>query len=207
VFVDDTGDHGAGLMQNLVSPEAWRRVATRALEIVHVDPATGKDVEGACDRCCYDCLYSYYNQHHHPHLDRTTIVEVLQQLAEADSMEPTTAEAGIDWDAALKSAVGSEPDVVRRLRELKFPPPLEQHAVVRDGDGVPVTEADLLYPDRLIVWIHGSVHHLEHVAKHDEETERRVKALGYRIVTIWPERLEEGMRDLALRLGREDLVP
>ena len=40
----------------------------------------------------------------------------------------------------------------------------------------------------------------------DTELERRLKGLGYRIVTIWPELMAEGIRDLAHRLDRPDLV-
>jgi len=40
LYEQDEG--GAGLLRNLVDHSAWQRVATRALEIVHVDPATGQ---------------------------------------------------------------------------------------------------------------------------------------------------------------------
>ncbi len=39
------------------------------------------------------------------------------------------------------------------------------------------------------------------------ELEQRLNALGYRVVQIWPERMAEGLRDLALRLDRADLSP
>ncbi len=78
--------------------------------------------------------------------------------------------------------------------------------MIRDVEGIAITEADLLYPGKIAVWVQGNPHHREHVASRDAELEKRLKAIGYRVVQIWPERMGEGLRDLALRLKRPDLV-
>ena len=61
------------------------------------------------------------------------------------------------------------------------------------------------YPGRIVVWVHGDPHRREHVARRDVDLERRLSALGYQLVTIWYDRVADGLRDLASRLGRSDL--
>ena len=65
------------------SPTTTRiaRVAAEALGIIHVDPTTGEEQEGACVRGCYRCLLSYSNQLVHEHIDRRLVIERLQALA------------------------------------------------------------------------------------------------------------------------------
>jgi len=79
--------------------------------------------------------------------------------------------------------------------------PEAQHAVIRNSEGVPIAEADLLYPGHIVVWVQGSPHHMEHIRARDEDKRRQLKALGYRIVEIWPERMDDGLNGLAQKLG------
>jgi hypothetical protein len=205
VLLYETDEGGTGLLRNLWEAEGWRRAARRALELLHVDPDSGEDVEGACEKACYDCLLSYYNQQHHDLLDRRVVIDILRSMLQADlSFAPQSGE--LDWDEFMRQAVGAESQVVEQLEHRGFPKPVGQHVAVRDREGVAVAEADLLYPNKLVVWVHGGPHHQEHMHQRDAEQERRLRALGYRLATIWPERLAEGLRDLAERLGRPDLV-
>jgi G:T-mismatch repair DNA endonuclease (very short patch repair protein) len=45
-----------------------------------------------------------------------------------------------------------------------------------------------------------------HVHPRDEEQKRKLKALGYRVVEIWPDRPDDGLHDLAQRLDRPELM-
>ncbi len=205
VLFYETDEGGTGLLRNLWEAEGWRRTARRALELLHVDPESGRELEGACERACYDCLLSYYNQGYHDLLDRRGVVEVLQRLLESD-LDLTGEDVELGWEELKANAIGAEPGVIEDLERRGFPKPAGQHCVVRDGEGIAVTEADLLYPNRIVVWVHGSPHHQEHVQRRDDELERRLRALGYRVVILWPERIEQGLRDLAERLDRSDLL-
>ena len=72
------------------APGGYRRrttcVASRARpsRILHFDPDTGTDRSRAeharedCAQACYDCLLSYANQWDHQHLDRHTVIGLLQ---------------------------------------------------------------------------------------------------------------------------------
>lgn len=133
------------------------------------------------------------------------MIDVLRGMLSADlAMEEEG--AALTWADLKAETVGAEGSVIEELERRGFPRPIGQHAVVRDAEGVAVAEADPLFPHRLVVWVHGSPHHYEHVERRDAEQGRRLRALGYRVVTIWPERHEEGLRDLAKRLDRPDLL-
>lgn len=87
----EAAEGGAGVLRRLQSePNAVARAARRALEIMHVDPDTGSDVEGACVRGCYRCLLSYGNQLDHESIDRRAIVPLLLDLATATTFSEAT---------------------------------------------------------------------------------------------------------------------
>lgn len=199
----ETDEGGQGLLNHLTDTEGWRRVATRALEILHVDPSTGGDVDGACERACYDCLLSFYNQLHHRILDRRLVVPFLVRLLQA----AVSLGGGEDrWDELEQAAVGAEPDVIRRMRELRLPQPNGQHRVIRRADGSPVTEADLFFEPNLVVWVQGTPHAKAYVAQRDERLRRELKGLGYRLVEVWGDRINEGLRELALALELPEIA-
>ena len=84
----ESAEGGAGVLRRLHGePDALAEVARTALEIIHIDPATGADLRRApgaredCERGCYDCLLSYTNQSAHSMIDRHTVVPLLQALA------------------------------------------------------------------------------------------------------------------------------
>jgi superfamily II DNA/RNA helicase len=86
VLFIEAAEGGAGVLRRLQSDDdAIARVAAEALRIIHVDPATGEEQEGACVRGCYRCLLSYSNQLMHEHIDRRLVIERLQALASATS--------------------------------------------------------------------------------------------------------------------------
>lgn len=88
LFVE-AAEGGAGVLRRLQSePDAMSRVATKALEILHVDVQTGQDLDKACVRGCYRCLLSYGNQRDHEIIDRRLIIDRLLQLAGSASVAP-----------------------------------------------------------------------------------------------------------------------
>src|SRR5829696_1197841 len=92
------------------------------------------------------------------------------------------------------------------MRRLGFPVPDEQHRIVRTPSGVSVTEADLFYEPNLVVWIHGTSHEKQYVRERDERLRRELKGLGYRPIEVWWNRVDEGLRQLALALGLNELA-
>jgi superfamily II DNA/RNA helicase len=92
VLFIEAAEGGAGVLRRLQSDDdAIARVVAEALRIIHVDPATGEEQEGACVRGCYRCLLSYGNQLMHEHIDRRLVIERLRALATATAQAPTSA--------------------------------------------------------------------------------------------------------------------
>ena len=129
----EAAEGGAGVLARLVDdPDALSRVALAALELCHLDPASGEerhDEAKECGRACYRCLLSYTNQPDHALLDRRTVYEPLLALASArlelnDGAGPkapagTTSNQSLSGGfvdavlAALRDAGGRLPDAVR----------------------------------------------------------------------------------------------
>jgi hypothetical protein len=146
-----------------------------------------------------------YNQQYHQYLDRRLVIDTLRRFARADDLSLHEPGRGVAWAHFKERAIGAEPSIIEELECRGFPLPIGQHEAVRNAEGTPIAEADLLYPGRIVVWVHGDPHRGEHVARRDVDLERRLSALGYRVVTIWYDRVADGLRDLASRLGRPDL--
>ena len=78
------------MLRRLVDdPEALRKAARTALEIMHFDPDTGEDMSvdepdrERCVRACYDCLLSYSNQTLHEQINRHLVRDLMLKLASA----------------------------------------------------------------------------------------------------------------------------
>lgn len=199
ILLYEQDEGGMGLLDNMRAADAWRRVATRSLEILHADPNTLIDSDRACERACYDCLLSFYNQQQHEVLNRRIVIPFLGQLLRAGV--ETDESSKQTWEELAANGVGCEPEVIREMARRNLPPPTKQHEIIRDADGVPIAEADLLYPGKVVVWVQSPLHTREHTHLRDEQLERLLRGLGYRVVAIWPDRVAEGILDLAQRLG------
>jgi len=83
----EAAEGGAGVLRRLATePDPIRRVARRAIALLHYDPDTGVDLGQAehatepCAQACYDCLLSYGNQFDHQSLDRHCVIGLLQTM-------------------------------------------------------------------------------------------------------------------------------
>ena len=82
ILFRETGEAGAGILRRLAEPGgALAGVAAEALSLCHFSK-DGDDLRGEdCERACYDCLLSYYNQSEHSLLDRHSIRDLLLSLS------------------------------------------------------------------------------------------------------------------------------
>jgi Domain of unknown function (DUF1998) len=199
VLLYETDEGGIGVLAALARGEGWARLIDTTLRALHVDPESGEDDPGACATACYDCLLTFYNQQYHRILDRRPVVELLCLLRGA-TFAVTTPE-GASYEVLIEHAKGIEPDVLKLMRARGLPAPGEQHRVIKDADA-PVAEADLYYPDqRICVMCDGTPHDQAGVSEQDELKRKRLKALGYRVVVIRYDDVEDGVNKLAARLG------
>jgi ATP-dependent helicase YprA (DUF1998 family) len=184
VLFFESAEGGAGVLRRLVEdPEALARVAQKALELCHIEAATGEDLPGACEGACYSCLLSYRNQPLHKVLDRRAAAGWLGQLAQA------------------KVSVGegplSRPEHLRRLQALAQSD-LERRflEVLEEGGHRLPTEAQPLFselgvrPDFLyketstIIYIDGPHHEYPDRAKRDAEATARLEDAGWEVLRL-----------------------
>lgn len=91
ILLYESAEGGAGVLTRLANePDELAKVAKRALELMHYEVPQGaaafsdlKNLEPRCERGCYRCLLSYYNQTEHEHINRQDkkVVELLLACA------------------------------------------------------------------------------------------------------------------------------
>jgi Domain of unknown function (DUF1998) len=81
----EAAEGGTGVWERLIAESnGFRKLATRALDILHFDSSTGQPLSGweeQCTAACYDCLLSYSNQPDHRYLDRHKVRDFLFSLS------------------------------------------------------------------------------------------------------------------------------
>ncbi len=161
------------------------------------------DPEGGCQKACYACLLSFYNQRAHALLDRTLVLPWLQGLEGADNKHPLTVEPMLSEDRfeelveQCQSAL--EREVLRAIRDRGLPLPDAAQETIYDGDA-PLAIADFYYEPRILVFVDGSPHHRDYVQAADRRQRQRLKGLGYRVVVVKAEAPSAGLDELAARL-------
>ena len=180
IFLFEASEGGAGVLRQLVEDaDALGRIARKALEICHMDPATGEDrADGrTCTAACYDCLLDYGNQRDHELLDRRTIRDALLELARSE-VRPSGRSTSRDghyqslWDAC-------DSNLERRWLQL-----IEDHGFKPPSHGQPLlksfgTRPDFMYADEQVaIYIDGPPHDDADTAARDREIDARLEAGG-----------------------------
>lgn len=186
---------GIGALASLTQPARLRQVVARSLEMLHES-----DPEGGCERACYDCLLSFYNQADHGLIDRSLAVRFLRplQTLSITPWQSASAEPALDALAA-KCQSTFEKQVLVAIHERGLPLPDAAQETIYDGDE-PIAVADFFYKPRTIVFVDGSPHYKDYVSAADHIKRNRLKAMGYRVVVIGGEDVRIGLDDLASRL-------
>jgi ATP-dependent helicase YprA (DUF1998 family) len=182
IFFYESAEGGAGVLRQLVEdPAAMARVARKALEICHFDPATGDDLAGAqqieCEAACYDCLLDYGNQPDHKLLDRAVARELLIALAGASTAASSGNVSRTDKLAELLALCESklEEKWVRLVHDTNRALPTHGQRYLRAQQ----TRPDFFYADkRAAIYVDGPVHDQDEVAEDDDAIEARLAAAG-----------------------------
>ncbi len=193
LIIYETASGGSGVLAALHEPGRLEQLLTRVRELLHEG-----DPEGGCERACYDCLLSFYNQRDHAALDRRAVLPWLQAWTPL-AIEPAAAE---DRYAALLAQCDSDLEraVLHALRERGLRLPDAAQHTLYDG-AAPLAIADFYYNPKIVVFVDGSPHYRDYVEAADERKRKRLKALGYRVVVIRGEDLAGGVAELAERMG------
>ena len=184
---------GTGCLASVTEANEFWRVMEKVTEILH-----GLDDEG-CEGACYQCLLSFYNQRDHQYLDRHVVLKWLK-----DSRD-LTIEKVDQGDFRYQILVDQcesdlERSVIREIQERYLRLPDEAQKVIYDNEGIPIAQADFYYEPKIVVFVDGSPHHLDYVQAGDERKRRKLLSVGYRIVVIDYDNLEEGLKNLESRI-------
>ncbi|NLF03372.1 MAG: DUF1998 domain-containing protein, partial [Anaerolineales bacterium] len=195
VVLYETSVGGSGVLASLAEPGRLEMAVARARELLHE-----RDPQGGCERACYECLLSFYNQRDHQLLDRTAVLPLLQAV-EGLSVElvepPLQGPSFEELDAGCQS--NGERQVLAAIRDRGLPLPDASQKAVYDGDE-PIAVADFFYEPHIVVFVDGSPHFRDYVANADERKRRRLRALGYRIVVVRSDDMESCLDDLSARV-------
>jgi len=197
MLLTEAAEGGAGALRRLVAePGALSRVARQALEILHVDPRTGDDLEPdagrprdasspreRCERACYACLLSYSNQPDHSAIDRRSVVPLLLQLAAAMTTAGAGGRSRDDQRRLLDGLADSslERAFVRWLDERGLRLPDRGQVTVETARARP----DLVYDlkdNPVAVFVDGPVHDDPVQALRDAAAEERLIDEGWSVV-------------------------
>jgi hypothetical protein len=209
IILYETAEGGTGAVEALTDVNRLRQIAQRACEVLHAPqdtPATSQD-EG-CERACYDCLCSFYNQRNHHLLNRHLALPLLRQVSEplqsllltGDSSGTPSPEAALE---ALLSRCQSELErtVLRALYAGGLPLPDAAQHLCTTSSGAPVASADFYYAERrLAVLVDGPPHAQDYVQAADQNRRIKLKSAGYSVLVITHDTIGDGLKQLALWL-------
>jgi hypothetical protein len=164
----------------------FRKAVREAQTVVHKNTD-----DGGCERACYDCLLSFYNQPEHEFLDRTLVDSWLENLENAtltELSETNRSEMTEErFNELLKACESSfEREVLHTIRNQEFELPDQAQKTVYDGDE-PVAKPDFFYKRTgrsVAVFVDGPAHQKDYVMQDDERKRRRLKKMGYRVVGV-----------------------
>jgi hypothetical protein len=188
IILYETSLGGTGVLASLKEPDRLAALVARSMELLHEG-----DPEGGCERACYECLLSFYNQRDHDLIDRTPILAWLQSLTKLDiaTDQPGDGERLVSLRAACQSDL--ERAVLDAIVAQGILLPDASQQVINDRDGGPLAIADFYYDPRIVVFVDGSPHYLDYVRLADDRKRRRLLALGYRIVIISGTNIQQGI--------------
>ena len=232
ILLVEASEGGAGVWERLQDSEDFRLAACRALEVCHVDPATGDDHEGACSAACYRCLLSYANQSDHESLDRNVVRDLLLDLAQAQIVHR---EDHREQSNAVSRSTGSnvvhlEGDVQQRMEADSAPAKLEHLLEICDSEmerkfllttqefGWPLpleaqsrpesevfAQPDFVYEGRIAMFIDGPQHEKANVARRDQSAREALEDRGWRIgVVVYSAPIRQQVAELGKRFSLGD---
>ncbi|TVT55315.1 DEAD/DEAH box helicase [Amycolatopsis rhizosphaerae] len=178
----EAAEGGAGVLRRLAIEDGpMRRVARRAIALLHYDPDTGEDLGKAeyatepCAQACYDCLLSYGNQWDHQALDRHCVIGLLQQLSESTLQ---VGGAGEDRSELLARLTRSSNELEQRFLRL-----LDEHGYRLPDEAQQTVEGFYVRPDftyhtdgvDVAIFIDGPVHDHDHQTDKDRAAQARLE--------------------------------
>ncbi|MBF0140164.1 MAG: DEAD/DEAH box helicase [Magnetococcales bacterium] len=202
VLYYESAEGGAGVLTRLVTdPEAVRKVARNALEILHFSAKSEEwrnhgeltDTNDHCEAGCYRCLLSYYNQPEHALLDRKNPV-VLDLLCRLTRCRAEKGQFGHSLGDLLQSLLNASVSSLERtwllyLRDHGYNLPDRAQPLLIDFN----TQADFGYSEKqALIYIDGPHHEGKAQRRLDDQITRNLQDAGFTVVrfpkeqSVWP---------------------
>lgn len=183
LIIFETSEGGTGTLSSIVRDEKLlQRIALKALDILHFDEH-GRDKDGACASSCYNCICNFFNQRDHKLFDRQSVKDFLLGLLNVSSIQGSQ-DDNVMFDVFMQQAASNlEKTVLRLIKEQGIKLPVEMHRVI-SKDGELIAEADLYFEPKIVVFIDGPDHDLEHIKLDDERKRSKLKRLGYKVTIV-----------------------
>jgi very-short-patch-repair endonuclease len=197
----EAAEGGAGVLTRLATdPSAIRRVAARALEVCHFEPAGALWIDGEpldqdpeCEAGCYRCLLSYYNQPEHELIDRRNpaVLHLLCRLTAAEARKGTEGRTFEEQFDELVRLSGSslERSWLELVRAHGFRLPDRAQPLIHEHG----TRADFAYAHaQALIYIDGPHHQGDRQHELDARITERLEDAGYTVVRFaedqgrWP---------------------
>jgi superfamily II DNA/RNA helicase len=189
----EAAEGGIGVWERLIAePREFRKLAARALEILHFDPSSGQplpDWEERCTAACYDCLLSYSNQPDHRHLDRHKVREFLFALSHSDIAPTADGPTYEEQYRRLLGLIDSASSFERAFLDYLYKNQLRlpDHAQHTPALGIHV-QPDFYYErdgiPGVCIFIDGPQHDDPDQVGRDRAVREALKDQGFRVVAI-----------------------
>lgn len=175
---------GAGAIESLLEKPIFNKLIAKSCELLHLF-----DKEGACDKACYDCLCSFFNQRDHQFLDRKIILPYLKRMYDnKQNLEFTKVNINknpkrLD-ELKIKCDSELEKDILDLIYKVGIKLPDDVQIIIYDND-VPKVKPDFFYTELgskgLCIFVDGHEHEKEGTQQEDKEKRRWLKGNGYRL--------------------------
>lgn len=187
----ETAEGGTGAIRALTNSNRLHDIIQRSREILHDTPN-----EKGCERACYECLLNFYNQQIHEKLDRTLILSFLQQMTNANISSVSSKGEDQFYHLFSKCTTDFERTVLKGIKSKGMKLPDDAQITLFSKDK-PINKPDFYYnKETIIVLAQGPPHDKDYVKKADESKIKELKSLGYRVIEIWYNDIEGGLKKL-----------
>ena len=189
----EAAEGGIGVWERLIAePSEFRKLAARALELLHFDPSSGQvlpDWEERCTVACYDCLLSYSNQPDHRHLDRHKVRDFLFSLSRSEIAPITSGPTYDEQYRRLSGLIDPGSSFERAFLDYLYNNGLRlpDHAQHTPADGIPVQPDFYFERDGIpgiCIFIDGPRHEEPAQAERDRMVREALKDQGFRVLSI-----------------------
>jgi len=182
----ESAEGSLGILSQIVEePKIYQAVMEEAWRICYLDKE-GKEIpEAELVPATYNDLLSYYNQYHHPNIDRNLIRAALSNLRDA-TIEIQTNKAFSDYETHYQFMLkGKDSNSSTEAQFLKY---LYQRGLRLPDGAQPIVKnmfvkPDFFYHPNIYVFCDGTPHDEPGVKKDDETKRNALKSAGYQVLS------------------------